>query len=69
MTWEIIAPGTWVIFGIVLFPVYTVFLAWYLGKPRDIKVATMGMAYFTTFVVGLWVNFFLLTMVIRFVFF
>lgn len=68
MTWEILAPGTWVIFGVIGLPVYTVLLAWFLGKPRTVMNSVMGVSYLITLITGLWVGLFLITMVIKFVF-
>ena len=40
--WEGIWPGTWLIFGIILVPVYGALLGWFLGKPRDYRTAGIG---------------------------
>ncbi len=69
MTWELIAPGTWLIFGIIGLPVYTVILGWYFGKPSDVRTATMGLAYLVGLTVLLWTGLFLKTVVIDLVFF
>lgn len=69
MTWELIAPGTWLIFGVIGLPVYGVFLGWFLGTPRDLPTQLIGVGVFISFVVGLWVNFFILTMIIGLFFF
>lgn len=34
--------GLWVIFGIVLVPLYVTLLGWFLGKPRDNRTAAIG---------------------------
>ena len=68
MTWEVVAPGTWVIFAVIGLPVYTVIIAWFLGKPRTLKTSVMGVAYLVSFIASVWIGLFLLTMVIRFVF-
>lgn len=68
MTWEVMAPGTWVIFGVIGLPVYTVLLAWFLGYPRNVKSAMMGVTYLVGFIVALWGGLFALTMVIHFAF-
>lgn len=68
MTWEFIYPGTWVIFGIVAVPVYAALLAWFLGKPRTLKTSVMGVGYFVSFIASLWIGFFIVTQLIRFVF-
>lgn len=68
MTWELISPGTWLIFGIIGLPVYTVLLAWFLGSPRDTRDALMGIGYLFALVVALWMGLFVISMIIRFVF-
>lgn len=68
MTWETIAPGTWVIFGVIGLPVYTVLLAWFLGKPRTVRNSVMGVGYLITLITGMWVGLFVLTMIIKFAF-
>lgn len=67
--WEILPPGVWVIFGVVGLPVYTAFLGWFLGSPRNIKTNALGAATFLTLVTSLWGGLFATTMVIRFLFF
>ena len=65
----ITGPGTWLIFGVILLPVYTVVLAWFLGTPRQTKTALMGLGYLVGLTVMLWTGMFLKTMLFRFVFF
>lgn len=67
--WEGLAPGAWVIFGIILLPVYTAIIAWYVGSPSDVKRATMGLGYLVGLTLGLWVPFYILTRFIGLVFF
>ena len=69
MTWEVLPPGVWLIFGIVGLPVYIAFLGWFLGKPRNIKTSVLGSVTFLTLVMALWGGLFSATMVIRLVFF
>ena len=61
--------GTWLIFGIVLVPVYGMLLGWFLGKPRNLRLALLGGVYLLTMIVVLWGGLFALSMLIRFVFF
>lgn len=61
MTWEFIYPGTWVIFAVIGLPVYTVVLAWFLGKPRTIKTSLMGLSYLIGIIVSMWVGLYILT--------
>lgn len=69
MTWESIPPGVWVIFGVVGLPVYTAFLGWFLGKPRNIKTTAMGATLFLALTSALWFGLFATSMVIRLIFF
>jgi hypothetical protein len=67
--WEFAPPGVWLIFGVVGLPVYTAFLGWFLGRPRNIKTNVLGCTVFLALVSGLWGGLFALTMVIRLLFF
>lgn len=46
--------GAWLIFGIVLLPVYGTLLGWFLGKPRDLRLALMGLGYLVGITVLMW---------------
>ena len=69
LIWDGIAPGTWLIFAIVLVPVYTAIAAWYLGRPGDVKRATMGLGYLIGLILALWVPFYIVTVLIGLIFF
>ncbi len=62
-------PGTVLIFGIILVPVYVVLAAWFAGDPRDTKTALMGVGYLAGLTVALWMGMFVKTMLISLVFF
>jgi len=64
-----VGPGTYLIFGIVLLPIYIMVVAWFLGRPRERTKGLLGVGYLTTITVGLWGGLFVATMVIKFVFF
>lgn len=64
-----IGPGTWLIFGIIGLPVYTVLLAWFLGKPRDTRTALLGVSYLVGLTVLLWTGMFVKTVVLDLLFF
>ena len=40
--------GLWVIFGIVLVPLYVTLLGWFLGGPRDNRTAAIGVGVMLT---------------------
>lgn len=69
MEWIGLPVGRWLIFGIILLPIYTMLLAWFIGKPRNFPMAFRGLAYLLGLIVLLWGGLFALSMVIRFAFF
>ena len=69
MFWDGLAPGTWLIFGIVLLPVYTAIIGWFLGVPRNPKKALMGLGYLIGFIIGLWLPAFIGTVIMWLIFF
>lgn len=62
-------PGTWMVFGIILLPVYGMLAAWFLGEPRDTRVGLMGVGYLIALTVGLWVAFAIGTLLLGVIFF
>jgi hypothetical protein len=64
-----IPVGRWLILGIILVPIYGMLLAWFLGKPRNHKLALLGFAYLLTMTVVLWGGLYALSMLIRLIFF
>jgi hypothetical protein len=64
-----VGPGTYLIFAIVLLPIYIMVAAWFLGEPRDGKKALLGVGYLAGLTTVLWGSLFVATMVIKFVFF
>jgi biotin transporter BioY len=64
MTWELIYPGTWVIFGVIGLPIYTAIIAWFVGKPRTPKKAFMALSYLIGFIVSMWTGLYVLTLLI-----
>lgn len=67
--WEGLAPGAWLIFMIILVPVYAAIIAWYVGNPGDVKRATMALSIFIGLIFALWVPFFIATVLIGLIFF
>jgi biotin transporter BioY len=66
--WDVLYPGTWVIFGVIGLPIYTAVLGWFLGKPRTPKKALMALSYLIGFIVSMWVGVYILTILIGIVF-
>ncbi len=60
--------GTWLIFGIVLLPVYMVLLAWFLGKPRKLRLSFLGVGYVIGLITLLWGGLALMSLIARVLF-
>ncbi|WP_247000452.1 hypothetical protein [Halosolutus gelatinilyticus] len=56
--------GTYLIFAVILVPVYAMVTAWFLGEPRDTKTGLMGVSYLVGITTQMWVGMFILTMII-----
>ncbi len=48
--------GEIVILGIVFAPVYLMLAGWFLGRPRELRLPLMGVAYLVSITVGMWVG-------------
>lgn len=53
MAHETITVGLYVIFGIIMLPVYVMILGWLLGKPRDFRSIAMTFGYMLAFIAAL----------------
>lgn len=62
-------PGTWLIFGIVLLPVYGMLAAWFVGEPTDTRTALLGVGYLVGLTVLLWAGMAVKTLLIGGIFF
>lgn len=62
-------PGTWLVFGVILVPVYVMLLAWFLGNPRDIRTALLGTGIFFGLIVLLWTAMLVQTLLIGVIFY
>ncbi|MDO8688557.1 MAG: hypothetical protein Q7R39_00845 [Dehalococcoidia bacterium] len=60
--------GTWLIFGIVLLPVYTILLGWFLGKPRNLRLSLLGVGYVIAMASLLWSGLALMSFIARLLF-
>lgn len=49
-----IEPGTVLIFGVVLLPVYIMLVGWFAGTPRELKTPLLGVGILASVAVGLW---------------
>ena len=37
--------GLYVVFGVILVPLYLILLGWFLGEPRDYRTALLGVGF------------------------
>ncbi|MFT4882862.1 MAG: hypothetical protein ACI8U4_000358 [Natronomonas sp.] len=68
-TLPFVGPGTYLIFGIVLLPIYVMLAAWYFGDPSDRTAGLLGVTYLAGLTTVLWGGLFVVTMLIKYVFF
>ncbi|AGB37417.1 hypothetical protein [Natronococcus occultus] len=61
--------GTYLIFGVVLVPVYVMVAAWFLGEPRDTSTGLLGVGYLVGITAQMWIGMFILTVIIGIVFY
>ena len=62
-------PGSWLIFGIVLMPVYVMTIAWFVGKPSDTNSGLLGVVYLVGITAQMWIGMLILTVLIGIVFY
>lgn len=53
MVHETLHIGLYVIFGIIMLPVYVMFAGWLLGKPHDYRTVGLTVAYMFAFIAAL----------------
>ncbi|MDZ5811590.1 hypothetical protein U4E84_09565 [Halorubrum sp. AD140] len=68
-TLPFVGPGTYLIFGIVLLPVYAMVAAWFLGDPSDRTAGLLGVGYLAGLTTALWGGLFVATVIIGVLFF
>lgn len=61
--------GTWIVFAVILVPIYAMIAAWFIGKPGDVKRALMGVAYVVGITVILWGAMFVMTLLVGLTFY
>ncbi|MDQ2048923.1 hypothetical protein RBH26_00325 [Natronolimnohabitans sp. A-GB9] len=61
--------GTYLIFGVILVPVYVMVIAWFVGEPRDAKSGLLGVSYLVGIAAQMWIGMFILTLIIGVIFF
>ena len=48
--------GAWLLFGIVLLPVYGMLAGWFLDKPRNHRVALLGVGFLLGVTLAMWLG-------------
>ena len=61
--------GTWIIFALILVPIYVMLISWFTGTPRDTKTGLMGVGYLVGLTTSMWFGMFVLTVIIGVVFY
>ena len=61
--------GTYLIFGVILVPVYVMVAAWFLGEPRETGTGLLGVGYLVGITAQMWIGMFILTVIIGIVFY
>lgn len=46
--------GIWVLFGVVLAPLYLMLAGWFLDRPREVRPALIGVLYLVGFTTLMW---------------
>ncbi|MFC3957247.1 hypothetical protein [Halovivax cerinus] len=62
-------PGSWMIFGIILMPIYVMTISWFVGNPSDEKTGLVGVLYLVGVTANMWVGMFILTVLLGLVFY
>ncbi|MFC6717808.1 hypothetical protein ACFQGT_09220 [Natrialbaceae archaeon GCM10025810] len=61
--------GTFLIFVVILMPVYVMVVAWFLGRPKDNKTGLLGVSYLVGITTSMWGSMLILTIILGLVFF
>lgn len=61
--------GTYLIFAVVLVPIYVMVVAWFTGTPRDTKTGLLGVSYLVGLTASMWISMLVLTVIIGIVFY
>ena len=46
--------GLWLIFGVVLSPVYLMLIGWLFGRPRELRLPMIGLGFIAGFTALAW---------------
>lgn len=62
-------PGTWLIFGVILMPIYVMTISWFVGNPSDEKTGLLGVVYLVGIVAQMWIGMLVLTVLLGILFY
>lgn len=63
------AFGLWLLFGIVLTPVYLMLTGWFLGRPRELRLPLIGLGFLIGLTVLAWGGMALFALLLRIAFY
>lgn len=66
MAHETVHIGLYVIFGIIMLPVYVMIAGWILGKPHDYRSVAMTFGYIAAYIIAIIAGLAVLGLVISF---
>src|SRR6056297_2420498 len=62
-------PGTWLIFGVILMPIYVMTISWFVGNPSDERTGLLGVIYLIGITANMWIGMLILTVLIGLLFY
>ena len=63
------AFGLWLLFGVVLAPVYLMLAGWFLGRPRQLRLPLIGVGFLIGLIALAWGGMALFAILLRIVFY
>ena len=64
MTHEVAHIGLYVIFGIVLLPVYLMLIGWFVGKPQYFRAIALTLGFMITYAVSIILGIFVMGVIL-----
>lgn len=61
--------GTWLIFAVVLMPIWIMMIAWFAGEPSDTQTGLLGVTYLVGITTAMWGSMLVLTLIIGIIFY
>ncbi|SIR83299.1 hypothetical protein [Natronorubrum thiooxidans] len=61
--------GTYIIFAVILLPIYVMLVAWFAGSPRETKTGLLGVSYLVGIATSMWASMLVLTVLIGIIFY